>query len=338
MDVLQLLFINFYVILQLWVLSPTKTVPVKTIFLFFILGAFSTTFVTFWFHFVATRFFVFDIVSYTINPFVEETVKILPVFIIIFFHRAGRTMGILDAMLLALACGTGFEVAENSLYLLSKTYSNIPGSTFHFKDIVFRWVPQGRFTWLATFGFFSYRKSIYFAGHGVFTAIIGLALGYSKRFFSGRYRILKYIFPIFIYLWVIMDHACGNFCVVTYKNMHSVLGFLYWLSRAGRIIPKALFLLVVIAFFIDRRLIKQGLSNEDKIFFREEKYKNSFFRELFLLFKGLLKGPKYILKLNRFFVLRRQLAFAKLGSGSIDEINFLRKNIITSLKSIEKGK
>ena len=153
--------------------------------------------------------------SYTVDPFLEEVVKVLPLALVAAWHqRVRRQWGLTDYLLLGGATGAGFGLGEELLrhiHLASKaraddggwsiprgfTESHIPGPF----EILFSWLPEP----------VSFRGILSLtAGAGIshlaWSALAGLGVGLIMRA-PARWKPLG-IVPLF-YVWA--DHAVHNY-------------------------------------------------------------------------------------------------------------------------------
>jgi len=329
------------------VVSPTRTVSLKTIFSFFLLGLFGVTSVTFFLHTISTRFIDPNLVSYTLNPVVEETMKVLPVFLLLYFSRAGKNMGILDAMLLAAACGIGFGIFETVCW-----FNGRPGTIaeamfgFDLKTGLLQWLPQEMTHWNQYFGLLTENK--YWVGHGVTAAFVGIALGYGRKIFRriNGMELIMVVLPGIAWLWAVLDHASYNYlCAWLFtgsSKLPPLAAFIYEsVDQKGLLLPKVLFLLVIIAIILEQVMIKKGLSKESGVYLKQENGRFSFFKEVYLLITELIaKGYQHFTELNRLFRLRRQLAWVNLdiaydGSGT-EQADMLRRKILNVIAELQE--
>lgn len=329
MDTIGLLLVNAWTILQLWIVSLRRTINLKSMGLFFLVGLFGATIVTFILHFLTTRLLNPHIVSYTINPFVEESIKVVPVLVFLWFYRkAWQNMGILDIMLLALAAGTGFEVGESLLYALGHSHRSYSLSL---------WLSQR--TPYSDYYFNLFHKSMkfVFAGHGILAAAIGVGIGFAF-YLKMMPRLAKaaWFIPLFIFLWTVFDHGMSNyllsdslFGIVTTK-LNPFLQIIYYFDNAGRLIITVFTLLVFLALYLEERVVMNQLVDEKHFRLEGEKSAVVVMGEFQVAVDKLSKGWKYLLELFAFFGSRRQLAYYKYfvkGSSALEDqthLNYLR--------------
>ncbi len=315
MDTLGLLMVNAWTIFQLWVVSLRRTLNLKSIALFFLVGLFGTTIVTFILHFLTTRLLSPHVVSYTINPFVEESIKVVPVLVFLWFYRKVRhNMGILDIMLLALVAGTGFEVGESLLYALGHSHRSYSISL---------WLSQRTPYSDYYFGLFNRTLQFVFAGHGVLAAAIGIGIGFALYLKTiPKLAKIAWVLPVFIFIWTIFDHCMVNylnsnslFGIVT-KRLNAFLQIIYYFDQAGRLIVTFLTLSLFLAIYLEERIVMSRLENEKSIRLEGEKSAVILLAEFQVAANNLSKGWKYLRELFAFFGLRRQLAYYKYFAGS----------------------
>lgn len=324
MDTLGLLLVNAWTIFQLWIVSLRRTINLKSITLFFLVGLFGTTIVAFILHFLTTRLLNPQVVAYTLNPFVEESVKVVPILIFLWFCRKARhNMGILDIMLLALAAGTGFEVGESLLY-------NMGHSNRHYVNSI--WLPSITPYSDYYFTHFKHTLRFVFAGHGVMAAAIGVAVGFALYMkTTPKLAKVAWLVPLAVFLWTVYDHCMVNyllsdtlFGIVTTK-LNSILQIIYFFDRAGGLIVSAFTLSLILAIYLEERVVMNQLADEKHFRLEGEKSAVVLMGEFQVAVDKLSKGWKYLLELFAFFGSRRQLAyykyFAKGFSAQEDQIH-----------------
>ncbi|MFC1560149.1 PrsW family glutamic-type intramembrane protease [Candidatus Margulisiibacteriota bacterium] len=332
MIALIIIFIVIYPLIQLFVVSPTRTVNIRTIVSFFFIGLFCSTAAAFILNVISTHLINPDLVSFTINPIVEETLKVLPVFVVLYYFKAGRNLGILDAMLLAAACGTGYALFED-MANFNVNYSVVSRILYSRLDgITSQWLPDG-YAHISSM-FLSYGSA---QSHGVWAAFIGIALGFSRKMFSYRRNNLMIVYgvPFIAWLWTVWDHASYNYGRGIADNHLTKL--LYDLTQRGRLLPYALAALIFIALIIEIIMINKMISRETKVFLPEENSHFSFLGEIRALFRQIwARDFDKLRRIFGIFTLRRQLAWAKLEAQGrpVAYTDELRKKIQEEIKRI----
>jgi hypothetical protein len=302
-----LFIISFYMVSHLWLIAVRKTVTFKTIMAFFIVGLSSTTLMTILLQLITVKIIDPKIVFFTVNPFIEEVVKILPIILFLSFSRQNiKSLGILDLALLALAIGVGFEFGESLFYLLggSKLYERL-----HFSF----WLPQ--IHQLATYHFSLFKKTlvISFAGHGVVTAAVGMALGYSLVFLrKPAWQKMSLIIPGVVFLWIVYEHAVINYFLSdTFRGeAPPLLEVIHFLDRGGKLIVTAFTLGFLAALIVEEILLSKQC--EELPWAPDAKKERSLLRrEIHEIFHNAPAGWRCLAKLFAMQGIRRQWAYKR---------------------------
>lgn len=344
MNAATLLLFNGYVIFQLWILALRRTLAWKSVLIFFLAGFYSTSVAALILHFLASRFINPVLGVYTINPAIEEIVKILPVFIFIWGFKIARgDLGILDFMLMALASGTGFEVAEKLFY----SSAGIPQTyTFTF------WMPQQLLNDHYFFKIFHQSLPVIFAGHGILTAAIGLALGLTCiSIYYPRWHKIALGLPVFLLAWAIFDHAMVNYLNsggllgMIVRRLNPIQEFFYFLDRAGKLIVYFLTASIFIALGMEEYILTRELKDSSDIRLPGEKPGLEVANEIRLLAKGFSMGWRYLLWLFKLFLVRRQLAYCQYhqtqsiirpSPEDLRHLEVLKSNILSQLNRLKQ--
>ncbi|PJN55702.1 hypothetical protein PAEVO_24240 [Paenibacillus sp. GM2FR] len=197
---------SFYVLLQFWLLSRSKTVTWKQVSLFVLSGVLLVIPLTNGtmqgLHLIfggrTTDTWSFAVMT----PVVEEIYKLLPLALYLFFSRRATTLSLSDYILLGAAPGIGFQFMEElSRRLVQSNYgvSFLGGKTLHWE--FFDWFP----------GYFeeSFIPTMMNVTHPVHSAMIALGIGIAFRY-AKRLTRWVYAFPAVLLLWAILNHAAWN--------------------------------------------------------------------------------------------------------------------------------
>lgn len=197
---------SFYVLLQFWLLSRSKTVAWKQISLFVLSGVLLVIPLTNGtmqgLHLIfggrTTDTWSFAVMT----PIVEEIYKLLPLGLYLFFSRRATTLSLGDYLLLGAAPGIGFQFMEElSRRLVQSNYgvSFLGGKTLHWE--FFDLFP----------GYFeeSFIPTMMNVTHPVHSAMIALGIGIAFRY-AKRLSRWTYAFPAVLLLWAILNHAAWN--------------------------------------------------------------------------------------------------------------------------------
>ncbi|WP_246059683.1 restriction endonuclease fold toxin [Paenibacillus lautus] len=197
---------SFYVLLQFWLLSRSKTVTWKQVSLFVLSGVLLVIPLTNGtmqgLHLIfggrTTDTWSFAVMT----PVVEEIYKLLPLALYLFFSRRATTLSLSDYVLLGAAPGIGFQFMEElSRRLVQSNYgvSFLGGKTLHWE--FFDWFP----------GYFeeSFIPTMMNVTHPVHSAMIALGIGIAFRY-AKRLTRWVYAFPAVLLFWAILNHAAWN--------------------------------------------------------------------------------------------------------------------------------
>ena len=164
-------------------------------------------------------------------PITEEIWKVVPLLVLLWWgHSHLRTQGgPLDFAILAAATGAGMGCAEDIFQINSAQPWSTPESPLlglgvgvlylalvvnPFLTVTLP-VVAGSFTYQGIVGIFDpsleqLPAGAMWAGHGVFPAVVGLAIGFAVL---GRRRLrtpLVWLLPVVVLVWAIWDHFVGN--------------------------------------------------------------------------------------------------------------------------------
>lgn len=197
---------SFYVLLQFWLLSRSKTVTWKQASLFVLSGVLLVIPLTNGtmqgLHLIfggrTTDTWSFAVMT----PVVEEIYKLLPLGLYLFFSRRATTLSLGDYVLLGAAPGIGFQFMEElSRRLVQSNYgvSFLGGKTLH-------WEFFDLFPGYFEESFIPTMMNVTHPVHSAMTALgIGIAFRYAKRLSRWTYA-----FPAVLLFWAILNHAAWN--------------------------------------------------------------------------------------------------------------------------------
>ena len=268
--IFAIVFAQVWGVIQLIVLgSLARTVRVRTIVASMALGLYAVAPVAViiqktWIGIAATLLGrsmadITGIASYTVDPFLEEALKLLPLVLLMLIPAIRRQWSITDCVLIAAAIGSGFGLAEH-LY----RYASSPHAA---EAVRGGWeMSFGRYTPMVP-GIFSSLTSwlpngVWFPEdpsrvnwHLAWSAIGGLALGLFVRNPKRAARVTAGV----LFLVIGLDHAAGN----THDIGNTWLAFL---AAPLDLITSTLGLLtlvtIVVAWWLDRPALSAGENDE----------------------------------------------------------------------------
>lgn len=255
---------------------------------------------------------VVETASHTVDPFIEELVKVLPLILIAGLARRMRKQhGVTDHLLLGAAIGTGFAWMEAMLrfaddaaralpdrrggYLLP---SLSPPQVTGIGPTLLTWLPPPIRT-LDLLGLAGASVNL----HLVWTALAGLGLGLLLRM-TGWWRLIG-LAPLF---YACVDHAVNNYAIATRHD-----GFVGWLLSLAESLRNALPYLVliglVLAVGVDLFLVRTVRSAVPGVITALER--RSRFGAFALLRYATLAAPWSTLVAARFVLARRAVRYAR---------------------------
>jgi RsiW-degrading membrane proteinase PrsW (M82 family) len=181
--------------------------------------------------------------SVFVAPVTEETLKVLPLVVVLLIARLGfrYACGAADLMLCGAALGSGFGFIEDALRH-SKSFPD-PATPHLFGYAVFRDSYNG------------------FIGHGGSTAIVALAIGwllYALRW--KKTALLGWIVVAIVTYWMMVDHALANYQVSTSSaNWLWPIRWIWQLDRHGALSPYVAFAALLLTIAVERLLLWRDL-------------------------------------------------------------------------------
>jgi hypothetical protein len=225
--------------------------------------------------------------GYTVDPFLEEIGKLLPLILLMILPRTRYRFGLSDSLVLGAALGAGFGFAEETMritewiperglswsrfdqawtvpFFLSTLY--IPGPL----KILTSWIPNATqwdslpsFEWLGT-----QLELTDFHRHLVWSAVAGLGVGILFRVRS-RLRWLGAL----LWLWAGFDHVFVNFVLSSQKihGFFAVAAVFSALTGFGQWATLALAVGIAVACLYDAKTQQRALREAPELWLAEEK-------------------------------------------------------------------
>lgn len=253
----QLLW-SYYALWQFWFLSRSKTLGWSHTARFFVIGAWVTAplsaLIVWSVHSLgegeAETTLHDEWSSAVFGPFVEETVKLLPLLLLLFLSRRVRSFSLTDFLLVGAATGTGFDFLEEVVrtWVTQQQASGLFGFLFQaFNTSELVWEIDTLFP-----GYFR-NGEVISAGHHVWTAFVALGIGMAHRL-RRRWGRKAYLLPGFLFLWAVFDHGAYN---ASLNGLSPAVEFLYFLTGYGHFYKGAFTAALVVAVFWDYREINR---------------------------------------------------------------------------------
>lgn len=267
-----LLFPAYFMALLLLLTIVNRTIPLRWVLFCFILGATAVPLLTLLFSkpFGNLLDVDSDIFASVIVPILEETIKTVPLLMLLVFPwwRYRRTAGATDLLILGAALGAGFAFYEDTLRGFLPGFSPdrilaMHTGTPHLGPLYF--FPNMDVDVRAGTGWLLHTldSNVAFIGHGGATAFIGLAIGLARllgarlRGLIGGFRRIVWIIPLVAWGWMVFDHAMFNYAE-DLDSLHLLLKIPYTLDGYGYLSSVALYLLILVTIGIERWLLWQG--------------------------------------------------------------------------------
>lgn len=311
--------VGVYSLLQVYLLCCLRcTVSGKTLFRTVLVGLYGCTVVALPIQLLSIRLLGalgasdgWTTASYSIDPLIEEVLKVLPVILIARF--VGPAMGLADFIILGASAGLGFGFTESWLRLTR----GIEVDAYRLADLI-GWVPYGRgVTGSIVLRGIPHQLGV--ASHMIWTAIAGFAVGAGRKL--GTSRKSRWGIAIVGIGLMAFDHAMSNLSIEnpaffsnsgglaseTLKTLYGVLSF-------GKATPYLLLVVIVLAFWWDGKQISRALARDRSLLLEYERNGPSPWAELGLLFSSFSLDQKQRRAARLFLRLRRQIAYAE-GSG-----------------------
>jgi hypothetical protein len=216
-----IIFAQLWGVVQLIVLTTlARTVRVRTVFAamavgFYLIGPLTAFIQLSWIHLAAPLFGLSPgnlqaIAAYTVDPFIEETMKLLPLALLMLLPSIRRQWSLTDCVLVAAATGSGFGLTEHLF-----RYAAYPHTAYGVSGGWLLWAGMSKVfipgvfhtlsSWI-TNGAYNLDNPLDINWHLAWSAIGGLAVGLAVRR-RGRKALLT---AAALFLLIGLDHAAGN--------------------------------------------------------------------------------------------------------------------------------
>jgi hypothetical protein len=196
------------------------------------------------------------LMAWLIAPPIEELAKALPVIVLAFVAREARRLSIADLALIGFASGAGFGFVEGNLNALVN--GTLPG-----------------FANLAALGLQGGNGAVFFPGHAVTTALVGLAAGIGLRFLP-----LKIVYAwapsAFVILWASFDHGIYNWKLLNadgtgaLPDAHFMTELLHIVTMKGQLATWVLPLGLIVAQFFEAYLCTKAVGQRRDLLLARE--------------------------------------------------------------------
>lgn len=288
---LAVLFAHWYGLLQLYLLATfRRSITLRTLFSAFMLGlavvAPLTLFVQqLWLRafleiapLFGTRIFKYEVdlvAPYTVDPFIEEVLKALPILLLLKLPFTKRQLGVVDSILLGAAIGAGFGFAENlirvSVWSAQAASTSTGWQIGLLADVLSVSHPVGLLSRgllpnpmpssipeLRQFNFLGRSWYLHdaFNPHLVWSAIAGFGIGYAYHS-QKRWRLVG----LLVTLWVGIDHAFYNFSLINSEitGLANLAAVLSLPTGYGERTVLALMLMFTLGWWMDYRATSSAL-------------------------------------------------------------------------------
>jgi RsiW-degrading membrane proteinase PrsW (M82 family) len=242
-------------------------------------------------------FFPASSAAWLVGPPVEELAKALPVLVLAFLMREGRRLSIADLTLVGFASGAGFGFVEGN-----------------FNALVNGTLPSVQH--LTAFGLQSANGTVFFAGHPVSTALVGLAAGIGVRFIPLNIG-YAWVPSVFVILWASFDHGLYNWKVLSaagtgaLPSAHFVVELFHLLTLNGQLQTWVLVLGLLAAQFVEAYLCSKAVGvRRDLLLARE--WRPWVINEWLVVLLRLARGRAVFGQTLAYFRLRRAFYLAAL--------------------------
>jgi RsiW-degrading membrane proteinase PrsW (M82 family) len=266
-----------------------------------------------------------------IVPVLEETIKIVPVVLLLFLPRRSYrwTLSATDLLVLGAAVGAGFAFYEETLLgflpgFSAETILSMHTGTPHLGP--FYLFPNMDVQIGAAAGL----PTSAFIGHGGAAAFIALAIGLARLLGSWLKRLLRggwvvvWIIPVIVWGWMVFDHALYNYAADA-SSMPPLLRIPYTLDGFGYLSSIVLYLLILVTIGVEQVLLWKGRERVKDLRLSPDRLR---------LLKGALKSPLeiplHLLGLRASIQARRGLIFGGYGQQP-EEVETKREEHLNEL-------
>src|SRR5690606_23002001 len=306
---IQLLW-SYYALWQFWFLSRSKTLGWSHTARFFVIGAWVTAplsaLIVWSVHGLGegeAELTIHDEWSSAIfGPLVEETVKLLPLLLLLLLSRRVRSFSLTDYLLVGAATGTGFDFLEEVVrtWAIHHRTSGLFGflyEAFNTSELV--WEIDTLFP-----GYFR-NGDVISPGHHVWTAFVALGLGMALRL-RQRWGRKAYLLPGILFLWAVFDYGVYN---VSLNGLSPGVELLDLLTGYGHFFKWGFVVALIAAVLWDFREINRV---SDRLPRLPKKELIEPVTEFLTLCRAFLKGRQEWGHALLFLRERRQMAFSLL--------------------------
>ena len=197
--------------------------------------------------------------AYTVDPFIEEALKLLPLVLLMLIPAIRRQWSLTDCVLIAAAVGSGYGLAEH-LYRFASSPNVAEGVSGGWAMAIGRYTPMvpGIFNSLTSWlppGIWFDEEPTRVNWHLAWSAIGGLAVGLALRYPKRSARLTA----AGLFLLIALDHASGN----THDLGNTWMFFLAWpLNFITSHLGFFAFAALVAALWLDRAAQQIGEARE----------------------------------------------------------------------------
>lgn len=261
-----LLFPVYFIALLLVLTTFNRTVPLRWVLCCFVFGATIVPLLTLLISKPVANLLDADSTAFyaVMVPLLEETIKVLPLLVLLLLPRWRYrwTAGATDLLVLGAALGAGFTFYEDTLHILAGNFSldqiiSMHSGTPHLGPIYF--FPNMD---VKVFSGVGWRRDASgavaaFIGHGGATAFIGLAIGLVRLLGArikkalGSLGIILWVIPLVVWFWMVLDHGMFNYAD-DIGGLPTLLRILYLLDGYGRLSTFVLYLLILVTIGLER--------------------------------------------------------------------------------------
>jgi RsiW-degrading membrane proteinase PrsW (M82 family) len=272
--------------------------------------------------------------SYTLDPFVEEFCKVLPLLVVLLIPRVRIRLGFLDIVVICAALGSGFGFTESTLrlgysagaaqwsagkWLVSQGFGStcIPGI-----GVILRsWLPAGG----TPVGLFA-RPNVGLNTHLVWSAIVGLAIGIALRV-PGKWKWTA----LLLFIFAGLDHATSNAA-----QLHVRFPFMLVPAFAAVRRFAAFYVLVplVVGIWLDHSAFKRSLADEPELSLPSERQGKL---GLITLALGQWRKPAWLRDLWSYVLQRRAFAWSKAIDPSHESLPIDRARLAAMDAVLERN-
>ncbi|MBO0795772.1 MAG: PrsW family intramembrane metalloprotease, partial [Ktedonobacteraceae bacterium] len=336
---------------SLVVASPARTVRWRLALVAFLAGITVSAPAALLLQFGWTRLFalithqsLFDVVgvaAYSLDPFIEEIIKPLPLVLACMIPWVRRQLGITDIVIICLALGSGFGMAENLLRfsdVAGKAISTdngvwiVPGGIFSaiaIPDIgksLLSWIPEGA----GNISILDMQDNMVVTNmHLAWSALAGLGIGIVLR----QRQPWKWA-TLLLILLVSLDHAAYNTPETVASdnlNFKILTAFFGFLDKGMWLYP---LVALGVAIWLDRRAIRAALRDVPAVYFPAER-QGAF--GLLEVARKLGSKPWSTIRLWSFVLQRRTFALHKALAPHEEPLRTMYNQLVATRIVLERN-